>query len=149
MPDPSLPFWQTKSLEEMTPAEWESLCDGCGRCCLIKLEDEDTQELFYTRLICRYFDLAGCRCTVYAERRRLVPTCLKLDAEMIRQLTWIPHTCAYRRLAEGLGLADWHPLVAGNPKAMHKAGISVRGKVILENQVTPEEETDYITNWFD
>ncbi len=149
MPDTALPFWQTKTLEDMSPEEWELLCDGCGRCCLIKLEDEDTRELFFTRVICRYFDLAACRCKVYDQRTRLVPTCLMLDAQRIRQLTWIPRTCAYRRLAEGQGLAEWHPLVAGNSQAIRKAGISVRGKVILEDQISEEELTDYISDQFD
>ena len=111
---------------------------------LVKLEDEDTQELFYTRLICRYYDLVGCRCTVYADRTRLVPTCLRLDAELIRQLTWMPRTCAYRRIAEGQGLADWHPLVSGSTKALYKAGISVRGKVISEEYVHPDDLVNYI-----
>ena len=143
------PFWEVKSLGDMTAAEWEALCDGCGRCCLHKLEDIDSAEIFYTRVICRYFDQEHGRCTVYAERTALVPTCLKLDAALVRQLKWIPRTCAYRRLAENQGLADWHPLVCGSQRKMHRAGIAVNRKVISEADIDIEKLEDFVVEWFD
>jgi uncharacterized cysteine cluster protein YcgN (CxxCxxCC family) len=149
MSNKSEQFWQVKTLDEMTPQEWESLCDGCGRCCLTKLEDMDTSEIFYTRVICRYFNLENCRCTVYEQRTHLVPACLKLDPILVTKLSWMPITCAYRRLVEGKGLADWHPLVSGDPKSVHRAGISVKRKVIVETEINPDDLTNYITEWFD
>jgi uncharacterized protein len=143
------PFWEVKSLNEMTPAEWEALCDGCGRCCLHKLEDIDSAEIYYTRVICRFFDLEQGRCTVYTERTHLVPTCLKLDAALITQLKWIPRTCAYRRLAESQGLADWHPLVCGNQRKMQHAGISVNRKVVSEADIDMDRLEDFVVEWFD
>ena len=126
------PFWKTKRLNEMTRQEWESLCDGCGKCCLLKLEDEDTGEIHTTNVTCRLMDLKTCRCTRYAERKRLVPDCVILDTENVHQLSWMPKTCAYRLLAEGKDLYDWHPLKTGDPESTWKAGMSVRGRTVSE-----------------
>ena len=119
------PFWQEKSLVEMTEAEWESLCDGCGKCCLVLLEDEDTGEVAETSLHCQLFDPEARRCTAYADRHRLVPACVKVSPHNVRALTWMPRSCAYRRLAEGRGLASWHPLVSGRAESVAEAGVAV------------------------
>lgn len=143
-PNPALPFWKTKALEEMTLVEWESLCDGCARCCLIKFQDEDSGEIFITRVVCRLLDLHRCRCTSYAQRTELVPTCLSLTPELVRRLEWMPETCAYRLLAEGKDLRPWHPLVSGDPESVHRARISVRHYAISEAQVDADQLEDYI-----
>ena len=128
MPDDKLPFWRTKTMAQMTSAEWESLCDGCGRCCLNKLEEEDTKRLFYTDVACRLFDEGTCRCKDYKHRKARVSDCLQLTPKRAAEYGWLPHSCAYRRLAEGRGLAWWHPLVSGRPETMMEAGVSVRGR---------------------
>lgn len=137
-------FWKTKSLAEMTRSEWESLCDGCARCCLYKFEDEDTGEYFYTNVICRFLNTDTCRCTVYDERTVMMPTCLTLNAHLAGELKWMPESCAYRMLAEGRPLADWHPLISGNPNTIHEVGISVRGKTLTEADVDMDNLEDYI-----
>ncbi len=138
------PFWMHKSLEKMTPAEWESLCDGCARCCLLKLEDEDTREVYYTGVVCRLLDTGTCRCKDYAHRMQEVPTCVVLSPERVRSLKWLPKTCAYRLLAEGKNLPGWHPLVSGNPQTVHWAGISVRDRTISEEEIDIQKLEDYI-----
>ena len=110
------PFWETKALAELTQAEWEALCDGCGKCCLHKLEDEDTGELFHTNVACRLLDLATGRCSRYADRFRWVPDCVQLTPAEVRRARWLPATCAYQRRAEGQPLPDWHPLRTGDPR---------------------------------
>ncbi|MEX1147533.1 MAG: YcgN family cysteine cluster protein [Sphingomonadales bacterium] len=135
-----IPFWKQKSLSAMTRAEWESLCDGCGRCCLHKLEDEDTGHVATTRVACRLLDITACRCTRYAERKRLVPDCVTLDAVNVHHLSWMPDTCAYRLLAEGHDLPKWHPLVTGTPDSVHRAGISVRKIAISERDAGDLED---------
>ena len=142
--DPA-PFWKTKPLERMTRAEWESLCDGCGRCCLHKLRDEDTNELAFTVVACRLLDIASCRCADYSNRRKWVPDCVKLTPARLRKIDWLPPTCAYRLLAEGKDLMWWHPLVSGDPEAVHRAGVSVRGKAIRERDAGPLEE--HVARW--
>lgn len=140
-------FWERKSLLEMTPAEWESLCDGCARCCMVKLEDEDTGEVHYTSLVCDLLDTDTCRCSRYPQRHELVPDCIEFDADLAATLRWLPTTCAYRRLAEGEGLADWHPLVSGRAESVHEAGISVRGRVLPASQVHEEELEAHVIHW--
>lgn len=126
------PFWITKSLDDMTRDEWESLCDGCARCCLHKLEDEDTGEIFYTDVACRLLDMENCSCTRYQERKRLVPDCVVMSPDSVRNLNWLPSTCAYRLIGEGKDLFWWHPLVSGNSGSVHDAGISVRSRAVSE-----------------
>jgi uncharacterized cysteine cluster protein YcgN (CxxCxxCC family) len=138
------PFWKTKSLAEMTKVEWESLCDGCGRCCLEKLEDEDTGQIYYTSVACQFLDLYRCRCTVYEKRTHLEPDCLWLTPENVKQIDWMPVTCAYRRLAEGKDLEWWHPLVSGNADTVHEAGISVRGKALSGKHVNTDDLEAYV-----
>lgn len=139
-PTPPLPFWRNKTLDQMTRDEWESLCDGCGRCCLIRFEDEDTGEIIPTRIACRLLDTGTCACSNYRHRRRYVPDCIKLTPGKIEDLTWMPGSCAYRRLYEGRDLADWHPLVSGDPESVHRAGVSVRGLVVSETALEDVED---------
>ena len=143
------PFWRTTPLAEMTREQWESLCDGCGRCCLIKLQDEDGEgdEVDYTDVACRLLDLGLCRCTRYAERKRLVPGCVVLTPANLDRLPWMPSTCAYRLVAEGKDLPWWHHLVSGDPEDVHRAGISVRGRVVPETRVEEEDLEDHIVEW--
>ncbi|MEX2454376.1 MAG: YcgN family cysteine cluster protein [Rhodospirillaceae bacterium] len=139
------PFWRTKTLDEMTDAEWESLCDGCAKCCLLKLEDEDTGEYAFTDVACRLLDLGKCTCTDYPNRSRRIPDCVKVTPELARTAKWLPSTCAYRLLAEGGDLYWWHPLVSGDRNSVHTSGMSVRDRVIHESRrIDPE---DRIVTW--
>ena len=133
-------FWRHKRLEDMSRAEWEALCDGCGKCCLHKLEDADTGAVYYTNVACRLLDLDAIRCTRYAERRRYVPDCAVLDASQVRNFHWLPDTCAYRLVAQGDDLPDWHPLVSGDPDSVHRAGMSVRGRTVSERDAGDLED---------
>jgi uncharacterized cysteine cluster protein YcgN (CxxCxxCC family) len=139
------PFWLRKTLKEMTSAEWESLCDGCARCCLLKLENIETGDVFYTDVACKLLDLHACRCTRYKERQKLVHDCVRLTPENLFELSWMPSTCAYRLVHEGKDLYWWHPLKTGDPDSVHKAGMSVRGRVIPEKGA-PDLE-DRIVEW--
>lgn len=138
------PFWRRKRLDQMSRQEWESLCDGCGRCCLHKLEDEDDGRVYQTDIACRFLDTDACRCTVYPERFERVPDCLDMTVETAQSYHWLPTTCAYRRLALGQDLPEWHPLVSGDPLSVHRAGISVRHRVISEDDVPESEWEDRI-----
>ncbi len=140
-------YWHDKSLNDLTPQEWEALCDGCGRCCLIKLEDEDTAELYFTNVACRLLDLTRCRCRDYAHRAEKVPDCLVLSVGQADIFEQLPSTCAYRLRAEGQPLPDWHPLVSGDPESVHRAGISVRGKVVSEEYIHPEQLAEHMISW--
>lgn len=138
------PFWRTKTLRDMSRAEWESLCDGCALCCLHKLEDEDTGEVYYTDVHCRYMDSNSCRCTVYESRHIKVPSCVWLTPDQAESFFWLPDTCAYRLLAEGKELHEWHPLVSGDPESVHRAGISLRGQGIADDKIPEDEWQDRI-----
>ncbi|MFW6077130.1 MAG: YcgN family cysteine cluster protein [Hyphomicrobiales bacterium] len=140
-------FWETKSLRDMTQQEWESLCDGCGRCCVVKLEDEDTGVVYPTSVSCHLLDTGSCRCTDYRRRHDRVPDCVKLDQDNVSGLGWLPETCAYRRIADGRGLAWWHPLVSGDPRTVVDAGVSVRGWVTPETEVAEEDLVDFMIEW--
>ncbi len=139
------PFWKRKALGEMTAPEWESLCDGCGKCCLNKLEDETTGEILYTNAACRLLDLDTCRCSSYEDRQRFVPDCRRLTPQNVATIPWLPQSCAYRRLAEGKDLERWHPLVSGSTDTVIEAGISVFGRIVSERDV--EDMEDYIVDW--
>jgi uncharacterized cysteine cluster protein YcgN (CxxCxxCC family) len=150
------PFWRRKTLAEMTDAEWESLCDGCGRCCLVKLEEEpgdgepesENPNVYFTDVGCRLLDARTCRCRDYANRDAEVPDCVRLTASVVGEIGWLPPTCAYRRVAQGKDLAWWHPLVSGDAETVHWAGISVRGRVRLnEDEVAKDDLEDHIVGW--
>ncbi|HUO55511.1 MAG TPA: YcgN family cysteine cluster protein [Rhodoblastus sp.] len=142
------PFWRGRALADFSKAEWESLCDGCGRCCLVKLEDEDTGEIHFTDVGCRLFDTNTARCCDYGHRSRRVKDCIRLTPDSAATLSWLPPTCAYRLLAEGDDLPDWHPLVSGRPESVVEAGISVRGRVSLrEDELSLDELLDHIVSW--
>jgi len=141
--DDTKPFWKTKALTQMTESEWESLCDGCGKCCMAKLIDEDTDEIHFTTVACRLFDSQSCRCSDYANRQDRVSDCVKLTPETVQEITWLPATCAYRLVADGKNLPSWHPLVTGLAKSTHDAGISMRGRVSAF-ETDMENETEYL-----
>jgi uncharacterized protein len=143
-----VPFWQRKTLDEMSPTEWESLCDGCGRCCLLKLEDEDTAEIHLTRLSCKLLDVGNCRCKDYPKRHEQVPDCVAINPAKVRELSWLPATCGYRLIGAGEPLQWWHPLVSGSADTVHQAGISVRGWALSETRVKAEHIQRYIIRDF-
>lgn len=140
-------FWLKKSMTEMTSEEWESLCDGCARCCLHKLEDVDTDKVHYTSIVCRFLDQDACNCTQYERRSELVPDCVKLTPVGALDYTWLPNTCAYRMVAEGKDLEWWHPLVSGDRETVQEAGISVKGKCVSELYIHPDSVEDQIIHW--
>lgn len=145
----TLPFWATKRLDEMSRDEWESLCDRCGRCCLNKLEDDETGEIYWTDVACKLLDHGSCQCKSYDDRHAFVPDCVELDVEEVvsQTYTWLPPTCAYRLLAAGKDLYWWHPLVSLDPDTVHHAGISVRARVRSEEDIPVDTLEDWIVEW--
>ena len=137
------PFWERKTLAEMSAEEWESLCDGCGKCCLYKFEDIDTKELFYTHIACKFLDLGLVRCKVYPDRTRLMESCLVLTPDNVAAFRWLPETCAYRRLAEGKKLPGWHPLISGSKDSVRLSGNSVHATAVSETEVDMDRLEDY------
>jgi uncharacterized cysteine cluster protein YcgN (CxxCxxCC family) len=142
-----LKYWQTTELSKMTDSQWEGLCDGCARCCLNKLEDWDTSEIYWTNVACELLDCETCRCKDYENRQVSMPDCIQLTQDNISEISWLPPTCAYRLVSEGQDLPDWHPLITGRPESVHEAGVSVRGRVVPENNMKPEELEDHIVEW--
>ncbi len=141
------PFWKTKTLAEMSNAEWESLCDGCGLCCLNKLEDWDTGEIAFTSVACKLLDGDTCRCKDYENRQETVPDCIQLTLKGLREIQWLPPTCGYRLIDEGRDLYWWHPLVSGDPRTVHEAGVSAKGRTISEEGLDVEDLENYIVDW--
>ena len=137
-------FWKKKKLEEMSLEEWEALCDGCGICCLFKVENADTGSVELTNIACRFLDTVACRCQLYEDRKNAMPTCIKLTPSKVARLTWLPDTCAYKLIVAGKSLPSWHPLVSGDPESIHKAGISVRGRTLMESEVNMSRIEEYI-----
>ena len=142
-------FWKTKTLRQMSSSEWEALCDGCGKCCLIKLIDDLTDDLHYTTVACKLLDCDSCRCGDYNNRKKLVEDCVILSPRLVEELHWMPSTCAYRLIYEGKDLYWWHPLVSGNPNTVHEAGISVQGRAISEREVKDAELPNYINEFLE
>ncbi|WP_363346172.1 YcgN family cysteine cluster protein [Methylocystis echinoides] len=141
------PFWE-KPLSELTRSEWEKLCDGCGRCCLVKLEDEDTGAIHHTSIACKMLDHESCLCSDYRNRRAHVPDCIRLTLTKLQEIAWLPPTCAYVLRNDGKPLPPWHPLISGDPESVHRAGVSVRGKVeASEEEVEDEDTPDFIRIW--
>ncbi len=145
MPKPNPPFWITKPLPDLSGSEWESLCDGCAKCCLHRFEDEDTQEIFFTNVCCRYLDQSICQCTEYNLRSVNVPECVTVTPELLQDPYWLPETCAYRLLAEGKELPHWHPLITGTPESVRNAGQSIGGRVISELET--DELEHHMIDW--
>ena len=139
-------FWETKSLNQMTKVEWESLCDGCGKCCLHKLEDIDTGEISVSNVSCSFLDQTSCKCKDYKNRNENVPDCIQLDLNNLKKLDWLPSTCAYRLIDEGESLHDWHHLISGSSETIHERGMSVRDCSVNESSLKNVEE--YILEWF-
>ena len=140
------PFWQTVKLADMTAAQWEALCDGCAKCCLVKLQDEDSGEIVFTDIVCNLLDQQSCRCTHYEERTKLVPDCVKLSKDNLDKIDFMPPSCAYRLLHEGKDLPQWHPLVSGRADSVVGAGMSVKGRVIAEMAFDGDSE-DRVVDW--
>ncbi|RDH84799.1 MAG: YcgN family cysteine cluster protein [endosymbiont of Galathealinum brachiosum] len=138
------PFWVEKSLKEMTDQQWESLCDGCARCCLLKLEDEDSGELHFTRASCRLLDIETCRCKDYSNRKFREPECLAVRQMELEEYRWLPQTCAYRLISEGKELPEWHPLISGDNNSVKQAGISVEGFALSEEYIHPDQLDELI-----
>jgi uncharacterized cysteine cluster protein YcgN (CxxCxxCC family) len=139
------PFWKTTPLSKMTPSQWESLCDGCGKCCLVKLRDADTDQILFTNIACKQLDLRSCRCKDYQNRKAIVPDCVQLSPRNLGRIDWLPETCAYKLVHRGEDLPGWHPLISGDARTVHQAGISVKRRVISENRAGEPE--DHIVDW--
>lgn len=140
-------WWDSKTLDELTTQQWESLCDGCAKCCLHKLEDEDSGEIFFTKVRCQYLNEENCRCSDYPRRSILMPNCIALRPDEVAAYDWLPSTCAYRLRANGEPLPQWHPLVSGNPESVHQAGISIRGRSVSDEYVHPDGYEEHIIHW--
>ena len=140
-------WWETTPLKAMSEAQWEALCDGCAKCCLVKLEDEDTGEIAYTRLHCKLLDAKTCLCSDYPNRKAKVPDCVKLTPDNLGALKWMPKTCAYRLLYEGKPLYDWHPLISGEMDSVHREGASIMGRTYNEETIFEGDEFDWIVDW--
>ena len=141
------PFWQVKSLDQMDPDEWESLCDHCVRCCLHKLENKDSGDVYFTDVACRYLDEEECTCKNYEERQSLANNCLVIKPDWEQNFNWLPSTCAYRLINDNKELPDWHPLVSGEKNTVHLAGISVRGRTFRDNEVAEEQLIEHLITW--
>ena len=137
-------FWEIKTLEQMSPDEWESLCDGCGLCCLVKIEDEESDEVFNTTVSCRQLDIETCRCGDYKNRLSDVPMCTQLTLENLPYLSWLPETCAYKRLYSGLSLPLWHYLITNDKDSVHDAGISAKWFALSEEYIHPDQLNDFL-----
>ncbi|MGC3874277.1 YcgN family cysteine cluster protein [Halomonas sp. GXIMD04776] len=137
-------FWERFSLDELSTEEWEALCDGCGRCCLTKLEDEESGDIVTLDVACKLLDTKNCHCQDYTHRFERVPGCTQMSLTTLRDFHWLPASCAYRRLYEGRGLAKWHPLISGDPRSVHRAGISVAHFAVSERDVSEDEWEDHI-----
>ena len=137
-------FWKGKTLAQLSPEEWEALCDGCGQCCLYKLEDEDSGDLYLTNVVCRFLDHQTCQCQVYSERHQAVPTCVQLTPQNVLELKWIPPTCAYKLIAEGKDLLDWHPLVCGEKQSIQKTDFFIGDRAISESEVDMDDLENYV-----
>ena len=145
----TVPYWKSKTLDEMTKTEWEALCDGCGKCCLHKLEDEETGKVYYTDVACRLLDRRSVRCKDYANRTARVADCVAITPANVHEMDWLPRSCGYRRIAEGRDLDWWHPLVSGDPETVVQAGMSVRGRTAREEDVSAEEMEEHVVFWVD
>jgi uncharacterized cysteine cluster protein YcgN (CxxCxxCC family) len=142
-------FWQTKTLKEMDSKEWEALCDGCAKCCLVKLEEHDSGEIFHTNVTCELLDIKTCKCSNYEGRHSVVNDCINLDQDNIQTLGWLPKSCSYRLIADGKGLPDWHYLVSGSSQTVHSYGASLQGWVVSELDVSDDDIEDHIIRWVD
>ena len=140
-------FWKRRKLTDLSLEEWEALCDGCGNCCLYKVEDIDTGEVGLTNVVCRFLDLDNIQCQLYDDRHSAMPSCIKLTPSKVESLKWLPETCAYVLIMRGQPLPDWHPLESGSPNSVHEAGISVKGKVIRETEANLDRIEDYIVSY--
>jgi len=141
-------FWEIKKLEQMTDQEWESLCDGCARCCLLKLEDEDTGALFFTNVSCHLLDIENCNCKDYPNRKLLVPECLQVRRMPISEYQWLPKTCAYRLVSQGQPLPEWHPLISGDQQSVQQVGVTVESFAVSEDYIHPQQLQDHIIELF-
>jgi uncharacterized cysteine cluster protein YcgN (CxxCxxCC family) len=137
-------FWETIPFEQLNSKQWEAICDGCAQCCAHKLQDEETDEIFYTNIVCQYLDTKKCQCSVYDDRHTYVPDCIKITPENANKLTWIPDTCGYKLLAKGEPLPEWHPLMTGDINSTEKANMSIRNKVISEADIEMDDLEDYL-----
>ena len=144
---PQTPFWQEKRLVDMSMEQWEALCDGCGKCCLVQLEDEDSGQRCFTDLACKYFNIEQGGCTAYEQRSQKMPTCVKLTPQNLAEVYWLPMTCAYRLINEGKQLPAWHPLLTGNKKSVAESGHAMAGRVIPILAVDEENWEDHIVDW--